>query len=201
MVELQITTLTADFAARDRLPQTELPPEHWYRENWDRGWGPRARVYPPVAIPAGHDPVRWQRERVLAVARRYLGLAYRRHHIPAWNPPSHLVGHARAGVGLDCSNFTAWVYNFGLGLKFTSNVQYQAESRWAPGRRLAPDEPLAPGDLLFIVRADQSAIAHVAIYLDPDTVIDSHEPYGGVTLHPLRGRHRRRFSHARRIIE
>jgi cell wall-associated NlpC family hydrolase len=154
-----------------------------------------------VAPPDGCDPVAWQRARVVAVARRYLGLSYRHHHIPAWDPPAALVGPTAAGTGLDCSNFTAWVYNYGLGRRFTSNVQQQADGPLAPGRGLAPDEPFAPGDLLFILREDRSEVSHVVVYVDENAVIDSHSAYGGVTEHPRTGWYLTHFSHARRIIE
>lgn len=193
--------LTADFAARDRLPQAKTPPEQWYTRNWNGGWGPSAAALPAVAVPAGCDPVAWQRERVVAVARKYLGLAYRHHHVPGWTPPAALVGAAAAGAGLDCSNFTAWVYNYGLGVRFTSDVQDQADGASAPGRRLAAGEPFAPGDLLFIKAQDGSQISHVVLYVDEHTVIDSHDPFGGVTEHPMAGWYLTHFSHARRLIE
>ena len=139
--------------------------------------------------------------RVLEVARRYLGLAYRHHHIPAWAPSAELTGAANAGSGLDCSNYTAWVYNYGLGLRFTSHVERQADGPEAPGRVLAPDEPFAPGDLLFILSADRARVSHVVIYVDDNRVIDSASARGGVTEHPLSGWYQTHYSYARRIIE
>jgi hypothetical protein len=194
-------SLVADWPARDLLPQASLAPGRWYEQAWNGGWGPRAAPYPAVQAPAGCDPVAWQRARVVAVARRYLGLSYRHHHVPAWDPPAALVGPDAAGPGLDCSNFTAWVYNYGLGLRFTSNVQQQADGPLAPGRVLAPGEPYAPGDLLFILRQDRSEVSHVVLYVDDETVIDSHGAYGGISAHPRTGWYLTHFSHARRIVE
>jgi len=194
-------SLAADWPQRDLLPQALLPVARWYQRAWNSGWGPLAATYPPTVPPGGCDPVAWERARVVAVARRYLGLAYRHHHVPAWDPPAALVGPAGAGPGLDCSNFTSWVYNYALGIRFTSNVQQQADGPLAPGRVLAPDEPFAPGDLLFILPEDRAEVSHVVIYLDDNTVIDSHGAYGGVTEHPRGGWYLTHFSHARRIVE
>lgn len=133
----------------------------------------------------------WKRQRVLTAAEHYAGLPYRHHHVPGWNGGD--------GRGLDCSNFTAWVYNFALGVRFTSNVRRQADGLQAPGRRLAPQEPLAPGDLLFILRRDRSEVSHVVIRVDEATVIDSHGR--GVARRPFAGWYRTHFSHARRIVE
>ncbi len=194
-------SVTADFAARDRLPQSDLPESRWYEQNWNNGWGPNRATLPAPTVPAGCDPVEWQRARVVAAARKYIGLPYRHHHIPGWNPPASLTGEERAGTGLDCSNFTAWVYDYALGLRFTSDVQDQADGPRAPGRRLAPDEPLQPGDLIFIQPRDRSRIAHAALYLGDDMIIDSYGAFGGVTEHPWTGWHRFHFSHARRLLE
>jgi cell wall-associated NlpC family hydrolase len=193
-------SLTADWPVRDLLPQSTLPLGPWYQAP-SSSWGPPATTYPAVEAPAGCDPVAWQRARVVAVARRYLGLSYRHHHVPAWDPPAALVGPDAAGPGLDCSNFSAWVYNYGLGVRFTSDVQQQAAGPLAPGRVLAPDEPYASGDLLFILREDRSQVSHVVIYVDDNTVIDSHGAYGGITEHPRTGWYQTHLSHARRIVE
>jgi cell wall-associated NlpC family hydrolase len=194
-------SLTADFAARDRLPQAVVPDSQWYEQNWNAGWGPRAAAYPAADVPPGCDPVAWKRARVVAAAQRYLGLAYRHHHVPGWQPTAALAGAERAGAGLDCSNFSAWVYNYALGIQFTSDVQQQANGPRAPGRLLAPDEPLAPGDLLYILRGNRADVSHVVIYVDETTVIDSRGSIGGVTEHPMTGWYRTHFSHARRVIE
>lgn len=193
--------LLADLAARDLEPQTEVAADQWYTRPWNGGWGPRPRAYAKVAVPDGCDALAWQRERVVAVAQHYLGLAYRHHHIPAWAPSAALVGADKAGAGLDCSNYTAWVYNYGLGIQFTSDVQEQADGPKAPGRRLADGEPYAPGDLLFILRQDRAEISHVVLWIDAERVIDSHGTFGGVTVHPLQGWYRTHLSHARRVLE
>jgi len=66
---------------------------------------------------------RAERERVIAVAMRYIGYGYQHHHIPGLGPPARMalegdgVGHN--GKGVDCSNFTGFVYNQGFGIRLT----------------------------------------------------------------------------------
>lgn len=184
--------LTADFAAHDRLPQSSLPPSLWYGNPRLGSWGPKAAAYPLVGVPAGVDPVAWKRARLAAVAQRLVGLPYRHHHIPAYNPPGE-------GRGLDCSNFTSWVYNYGLGIRFPSAIAAQASGPKAPGRRLSPDEPWAVGDLLFITTRDGSRVSHVVLWLGDGRLIDSHGQ--GVTVRPFAGWYRDCLSHVRRVVE
>lgn len=183
-------SVTRDFAERDALPETELPRHLWYKKRQTDSWGPRAAVYPPVSPPNDVDPLEWQRQRVAAVAQKYIGLPYRHHHIPAWAPEE--------GPGLDCSNFTSWVYNYGLGRKFNSDVHKQAEGENAPGRRLSDGEPLVMGDLLYILKRDRSKVSHVVIYLDAQRIIDSHA--GSVQVRQFKGWYKSHLSHARRLI-
>lgn len=184
-------SLTADFAERDSWPETTLPQSEWYSTKKLDGWGPHAVAFPPPAIPPGVNAVEWQRERILAVAKKYIGLPYKHHHIPAWNPPE--------GPGLDCSNFTSWVYNYGLGIKFNSDVHKQASGPDSPGRKLSDGEPFAKGDLLYILKNDRSEISHVVIYIDENTIIDSHD--GSVQMRDFKGWYRSHLDHARRVIE
>jgi cell wall-associated NlpC family hydrolase len=168
-----------DFKFRDSLPQTDRPVEKWSTK-----WGPPAKTYPKFESPDYvKDPVAYQRRRVIAVARKYLGLPYKHKHIPA------------AG-GLDCSNFTSWVYNYGFGIRFSSHIGKQAETA---GRRMDPDEAFEPGDLLFQTDKQGEHIAHVVIYIGENKIIDSTE--GKVSIRSLRGWYKSRHSHARRIIE
>ncbi|GAY16868.1 hypothetical protein MSZK_35940 [Mycobacterium sp. shizuoka-1] len=198
-------SLTSDFAARDQLPQTDVPPDDWYRlgrrgRYLNGGWGPAASVLPPPEIPqdAGCDPVTWKQERILAVAMRYLntpgnplGLQYRHHHIPGWNPPASTYSGAGEenpdtdaprspvawdpGPGLDCSNFTAWVYNYGLGIKFGGDVHKQFAGTAGPmGTQVPAEGPFQPGDLLYLhPDSDPDVASHVVIYVDDRHVIDS----------------------------
>jgi len=189
---IPVEILSADFAERDQLPQSDAPESTWYTGEHG-SWGPRAASYPAVEAPPGYPPLSWKRERIVAVAKRYIGLAYQHHHIPAWDP-------AGEGKGLDCSNFTAWVYNYGLGIKFTSLIHDQSDGPTAPGRRLAPGVPFLPGDLLFITTLDRTRVSHVVIWLGGwEKIIDSHG--AGVRVRDFAGWYKDCFSHARRVVE
>jgi len=198
-------SLTADFADRDGLPQTPDPTDAWYQTDADghfpnQGWGPRASALPAPAIPqdAGCDSTTWMQERILAAAMRYvyapdnpLGLQYRHHHIPAWNPTTSTDADApeenpdtdaadaqtawSAGRGLDCSNFTAWVYNYGLGIKFSGDVHQQFDGTAGPmGTHIPASGPFEPGDLIFLhPDASTSEASHVVIFVDDQHIIDS----------------------------
>lgn len=198
-------SLTADFASRDELPQTHVPAADWYHRNAkghysNNGWGPVAEAFPPPEIPAdaGCDATTWKQERILAVAKRYiyspdnpLGLQYRHHHIPGWNPPTATNADAAdenpdtdapndpsawgPGEGLDCSNFTAWVYNYGLGIKFNGSVVQQNEGTAGPmGVRIPKEGPFEPGDLLYLhPDGNENEASHVVIYVDDQHIIDS----------------------------
>jgi hypothetical protein len=158
-----LASVTADFAQRDAMPESDAPRSSWHKHRHFGSWGPLAAAYPPPSIPPQLDPISWQRARVIAVAEKYIGLPYKHHHIPAWTPSE--------GPGLDCSNFTSWVYNYGLGCKFTSNIRLQSDGRRAPGRKLGQKEPFVGGDLLYILRRDRSAVSHVIIFIDEEHIL------------------------------
>lgn len=186
----------------DPRVEASIPHASWYsartRERFG-AWGPEPRHYPR---PFGVD--RWtperKRERVIAVAMRFLGYAYQHHHIPDWNPPAGWPWKetcaGRNGKGVDCSNFTGFVYNLGFGLRLNTEIRHQAEERFAltsdgeriPLRRVALPESyedrigaLRTGDLLFI-RNRNGAISHVVIWVGPigespdgvPLILDSH---------------------------
>jgi hypothetical protein len=78
-------------------------------------------------------------------------------------------------AGVDCSNLSAFVYNFAFGFYPTSNISEQAcHPTKAPGRLLAgvttsKQDQLFPGDLLFITigtknRSPPVRITHVVIW-------------------------------------
>jgi len=134
--------LTTDF---DESPRSQIEEESfqppfadWYKKDKypesQRPWGPLARVYPAPTVPAGCDPLVWRRERVVASALRRVGTHYQHHHIPDWNPAPHnwpdwkKVSLGHNGPGIDCSNFSSWNYNFGLGIKLETAVSTQAST-------------------------------------------------------------------------
>lgn len=198
-------SLTADFAGRDQLPESHEPAADWYRTDAEghyanHGWGPAAHALPAPVIPQGAqcNSRTWKQERILAVAMRYiyapgnaLGLQYRHHHIPGWDPTTSTYAGApednpdpdnpdgptawSPGRGLDCSNFTAWVYNYGLGIKFGGDVHRQADGTAGPmGGRIPQQGPFEPGDLVYLhPNGDAGRASHVVIYLDDGHILDS----------------------------
>lgn len=184
-------SVTADFAVRDQMPQSTSPRRDWYQAGRYDSWGPRAARFPQPTIPSGCNAIAWQRARIVAVAKKYIGLPYQHHHIPAWSPAE--------GPGLDCSNFTSWVYNYGLGIHMNSDVVKQSQNIDGIARRLSDGESFAAGDLLYILRQDRSKVSHVVIFIDEDNVIDSHK--GSVAVRPFKGWYRTHLSHALRVIQ
>lgn len=182
--------------------QSDVPFRDWNtdaaRKKFDT-WGPPQRHYPePDGI--ANKPRDWKQQRVIAVALRFQGYNYQHHHIPDWVPQENapgkkgVVGHNAKGV--DCSNFTTFVYNLGFGIKPNSDVHKQSEERGfaLPGEKRLhrvevinkPEtykgfvDTLQTGDLLYI-RNTEGHIAHVVIWVgsigQPDKVpliIDSH---------------------------
>ena len=147
---LSFTTI-AGIRAASAFPggdQAVIPMSEFYtrqtRERWG-AWGPPARHVP---VPAGLvDEPAWLRRHLIATARRYIGLGYQHHHVPAFDPPDDWpwlsVSAGRNGPGLDCSNFTSLVFN-------TSYEDAVATLR--------------PADLLFI-RSDAGRLSHVVLWI------------------------------------
>jgi len=177
-----------DFLERDRLA------EHHMNTTKEKigSWGPHPPKFPKVDIPHGVDPVAWSRHRVVEVAQRYVGLPYQHHHIPLWVS-------SKDGQGVDCSNFSSWVYNYALGIHFTSHCGKQADGDEAPGRKLQPSDPLEVGDLLFLLKGDKSCISHVVIYMGNGKIIDSGK--GGVCIRNHAGWYKSHHLFTRRILE
>lgn len=166
--------------------ESSVPFEDWYSRQVLRdfgSWGPDPRHYP--AIP-DYDRLSssWKRQRVLAVGYRMIGLPYQHHHIPDWDPPSDWpwkpVAFGRNSKGVDCSDFTSWMYNFGLGIKLKTSVVKQAELTQIAGpgdngtidvRVIHNDNgyedlvgKLKTGDLLYI-RNKKGEIGHVIMWV------------------------------------
>jgi cell wall-associated NlpC family hydrolase len=91
-------------------------------------WGPPARPYPAPRLPRQDEA--YLRERVIFVAALHIGLAYQHHHLPSWSPPAGWpwlpVAAGANGPGLDCSNFSSFVFNYALGLRLPSAIGAQA---------------------------------------------------------------------------
>ena len=165
--------------------------------------GPMAELV-DLSFTANGPKLQWKRDRVVAVAKHYIGLPYRHHHIPAWSPKSP-DQHGLTGPGLDCSNFTAWVYNFGFGVILNSDVALQAAMKPRPGfavhpgmQRIGAEGPFMPGDIIYIANPQKTAIVHAIIFIDDGHIIDSTD--GQVAVRHFTGWYRRQLSHAIRIF-
>jgi cell wall-associated NlpC family hydrolase len=202
---IPVAKLTGDLQNSERgSPQLEstLAYPNWYRNREHLGsWGPPARHYPPPHDLANQG-LTWKRERVIATALRFQGYGYQHHHIPDWAPPADwawketAVGHN--GKGVDCSNFSAFVYNQALGIKPNGDVHKQSEQRTfaGPGEgrftrveriELSKNyqdlvKTLKTGDLLYVKGNPHGKVTHVVLWVGsigqgPDgipLVIDSH---------------------------
>jgi cell wall-associated NlpC family hydrolase len=174
-----------DPAAESAQPVAAWQAAHARRPDgsWPQGaaWGPVAAQYPAPSLPRT-DPA-YLRERVIAVAARQIGLAYQHHHIPSWVPPAgwawRPVVAGANGPGLDCSNFTSFVFNYALGIRLPTAIGLQAETltlagpggagclragRITLGRYAGLRARLAPADLIYI-RDRQGGIGHVVMWL------------------------------------
>ena len=188
----------------DRRLESSVPINEWYSpttlKQWG-SWGPGQRIYPEAPQAAG-KPADWLRERAIAVALRYEGYGYQHHHVPDWDPPANWpwkhtsVGHN--GKGADCSNFVAFVYNQGFGIKMHSGIQELAQQREMSGPGGKPirvehiNRPdsydgwartLKPGDLIFIKGGTEKTITHVVLWIGSlgqsdesvPLILDSHD--------------------------
>jgi cell wall-associated NlpC family hydrolase len=163
-----------------------VPFRDWYNPSnqtrWGY-WGPAMRHFNPPAGLAKKTP-QWSRERVIATGMRFIGYSYQHHHVPDWEPPADWPRDPEqktpAGKGLDCSNFTAFVYNLALGIKPTGDVQDQSALTEAPGpgaNRNIPvkridlpksyedfERTLLTGDLLY-VKNTKGNLSHVVLWV------------------------------------
>lgn len=170
----------------DWKEQASVPFRDWYDFSNIKRWGsygPAAKHFSPPAGLATKSPD-WSRERVIATGLRFVGYGYQHHHIPDWEPPAGWPQHPQqklpAGKGLDCSNFTAFVYNLALGIKPTGDVQDQAALTTVPGpgpNRSIPVKrielpkahaelvrTLMTGDLLYI-KNTKGNLSHVVLWV------------------------------------
>ena len=153
--------LGTDFPQRDAIMPTSLALSDWYNPGasyytqhpGERTWGPMMDVaFPAVTVPPpAAQTLTWQRQRILYSARRHINTQYQHHHLLEWDPPQGWpfypisLGHQSAGI--DCSSFTAWNYNYALGITMTEDVEDQAAltSVTGPAGRTIPIEKIQPG--------------------------------------------------------
>lgn len=166
--------------------EAAIPYAKWFTPETARrfgSWGPAARHYP--APPAVEEKsAEWMQQRVIATALRFRGYRYQHHHIPDWLPPADWpVGKEAAppAKGVDCSNFTSFVYNQALGLKPTSAILEQSAMTECPGPGADRKTPatrierpavyadfasvLQTGDLLFIRGKPGGEVTHVVLWV------------------------------------
>ena len=163
-----------------------VPYADWYNPanqvRWGY-WGPAAKHFNPPPGLASKSPD-WSRERVIATGLKYVGYSYQHHHVPDWEPPADWPASpgqtTPVGKGLDCSNYSAFVYNLALGIKPTGDVRKQSEMTEVPGpgeNRSLPvrrielpktyedyEKTLVTGDLLFINNSSGN-ISHVVLWV------------------------------------
>jgi len=166
--------------------EASVPYREWYdaayQKRW-KHWGPAAKHFSPPVGSAAKGP-EWMRQRVIATGLRFVGYTYQHHHVPDWEPPADWPKDEKQTTpvtkGLDCSNFTAFVYNMALGIKPTGDVHDQAALTEAPGpgngrstvvKRIELPEryedfekTLLTGDLLF-VKNNQGEVSHVVLWV------------------------------------
>ena len=205
---ITISGLGDDFVTRDILNPSTIDTSHWYNQNSpyyinepsEIKWGPCPRQYSAESgAPHSTD---WQRQRIIYVAKRYIGYHYQHHHLLQWDPPQtwpfNPVSLGHQSKGIDCSDFSSWVYNYGLGIKLNTAVADQAKLDSVPNPGGIGKKPvqkivydtsftnlvsvLNMGDLLYILpNADSVNASHVIIWIGKPAncaeylVIDSHD--------------------------
>ena len=147
-------------------------------------WGPPAQHFDPPAGLSKRD-AEWMRQRVIAVGLRFQGYRYQHHHVPDWDPPADWPykesPSGKQSKGLDCSNFTGFVYNQALGFKPSGATKEQSEMTEVPGpgegrttkvTRIEKPEThadfernLKTGDLLFIKGQSSGEVTHVVLWV------------------------------------
>lgn len=203
--------LTFDFGESPRNDwklEAEMPYSDWYTEKTKDefgSWGPHAAQYPAVQDLNKKGKI-WIQERLVATAEKFIGYHYQHHHIPDWLPPLNWpwknVSFGQNSKGIDCSDFSSFVYNYGLGIKLETDVKEQASSKIISGpggigtvkAQIIPNpgsyqdliKTLETGDLLYIRSSasdPNSDVSHVIMWLgkvgsSPDgcpLIIDCHD--------------------------
>ncbi len=91
----------------------------------------------------------------------------------------YVWGGETPGVGFDCSGLVQAAYKVaGITLPRTAQAQYDATTKLAPG------DPLAPGDLVFFGQST-TAIEHVGLVVSPTTMVDAPHTGAEVRVEPF----------------
>lgn len=151
-----------------------------------------------AATATSQQSVTSQQRKLIEVGKTQLGVPWK-------------FGMMKPGVGFDCSNFTAWVYNKALGIKFTSSSRQQRYST-SLGTPVKIDKNnkfknLQVGDLLFFANSkDAGGGGHVGIYAGVKNgkhyVLQEGGGRGKVTYEPMEGTwFANKLVYAKRIIK
>ncbi|MGZ5018464.1 MAG: hypothetical protein ACXV8U_22070 [Methylobacter sp.] len=137
------------------IPQDWFDPSI-YKENasnWQQvgslSWGPGPGHYPqPTPSSDVTNSTEWRLQRLVAVAASMIGYGYLHHHIPDWNPGQDWYTAFNiaptdqlVGQGLDCSDYTSWLHNYGLGIYLDTDVANQGAM--VPGTKLGATATIA----------------------------------------------------------
>ena len=91
----------------------------------------------------------------------------------------YVWGGETPGVGFDCSGLVQAAYRAaGITLPRTAQAQYDATAKLAPG------DPLAPGDLVFFGQST-TAVEHVGLVVSPTTMVDAPHTGAEVRVEPF----------------
>jgi gamma-D-glutamyl-L-lysine dipeptidyl-peptidase len=129
--------------------------------------GGRTAALQPADVVVHQAGTTWRptSAKVLAEARRFLGLAY------LWGGTS--------GFGLDCSGFTYSVYK-AYGITLSRDADQQAVHGTAVAR-----SSLQPGDLVFFRGSAGGQISHVGLYVGGGLMIDAPNTGSVVRTEPV----------------
>lgn len=182
--------LIEDFLNGDRgeiKMESKYPYDEWNSKEVLKiygAWGPPPRHYLPLEN-FSKKSIEWKRERLIAVAMRYIGYQYQHHHIPDWHPPKDWPWlKAPCGYnskGIDCSDFTSFAYNQAFGIIISSDIKIQSEIKEInfpnkdkkiiakiiekPETYEELIKELKTGDLLFIKASKDEHVSHVIIWI------------------------------------
>lgn len=132
------TDLGADFGQRDLLNPSTMDTNQWNNPNAPEYGGDTAvQTWGPPPEGFGSEEgyphnLRWQQQRVLYVAQRYIKTYFQHHYLLQWKPAANWpwdkrdsVTYGKQGPGTDAPNFVAWVYNYALGIHLSPQIDTQ----------------------------------------------------------------------------
>jgi hypothetical protein len=205
-----ISELNSDFPTRDAIMTADGNKSC----TGNGSFGPWASIYPAVPVPSGCDTTNWAQQRVLKIIDYFVttkGFNYCHHHVGTWMPgtqyqqllnicptggsgdPTAVEGYCSNAQptnwkGIDCTTYTATVYNYGFGMYVVTNTGNQACGPNAPGvaLNLTRDQQsqFLPGDIIYLKKDSAgSAISHGIFWTGIQAVIDtptnpSSSPFG-----------------------